>query len=67
MVAIDDWELDLVGLPGRNVNGAGDGCEGGMMTGEALVREGDAVAVGVGIGVEIEDDVGIDTDVETTG
>lgn len=38
-----------------------------MMTGEALVSEGDAVAVGVGTGVELEDVVGNAIDVETMG
>lgn len=66
-MAIDDCELDRVGLPCRNVNGAGEGCEGGMMTGEALVSEGDAVAVGVGTGVVLADVVGSAMDVETTG
>jgi len=67
IVAIDDCELDRVGLPCRNVNGAGEGCEGGTMTGEALVSEGDAVAVGVGTGVVLADAVDSGIDMETTG
>jgi hypothetical protein len=57
MVAIEDWEFDLVGLPGRTENvGAGDGCEGGGMTGETFVNDGDVVAVGVGMGVLLVDE-----------
>jgi len=67
MVAIEDCEFDLVGLPGRRMNGAGDGWDGGTTTGDALVSEGDAAAVGVGTGVEVEDDTGREMDVETTG
>lgn len=67
IVAIEDCELDLVGLPCRKENGAGDACEVGMMTGEALVKEGDAVAVGVGMGVVLAEVVGSAIDVETTG
>ena len=68
-VAIEDWELDLAGLPGRTANiGAGEGCEGGGTTGvafanagETLANEGDTVAVGVGTGVLLEDEgVGAD-------
>lgn len=56
-VAIEDWEFDLVGLPGRTENvGAGDGCEGGRAIGDAFVNEGDEVAVGVGTGVLLEDE-----------
>ena len=56
-MAIEDWEFDLVGLPGRTVNvGAGDGCEGGGMTGEAFVNDGDVVVVGVGTGVLLDDE-----------
>ena len=53
MVAMDDCEFDLAGLPGRTENiGAGDGCDCGTTTGDALVSEGDAeVVVGVGKGV----------------
>lgn len=41
-----------MGLPGRRVNpGAGDGWEGGGITGEVLASEGDVAAVGVGSGV----------------
>jgi prefoldin subunit 5 len=40
------------------MNGAGDACEIGATAGEALVKDGDAVAVGVGTGVEFEDNVG---------
>lgn len=68
MVAIDDCELDRVGLPGRTEKvGAGDGCEGGCKIGDALVRDGEAVAVGVGSGVEPAEDVGSAMDVDTTG
>lgn len=68
MVAIDDCEFDRVGLPGRMVKvGAGDGCDGGAMIGEALVSDGEAVAVGVGTGVEFEDEVGKAIDVLMTG
>jgi hypothetical protein len=68
MVAIDDWELDRAGLPGRIVKvGAGDGWDGAAMTGDALVSEGDAVAVGVGMGVEEADEVGKAIDVDTMG
>ena len=68
MVAIDDCELERVGLPGRIMKvGAGDGCDGGASTGDAFVRDGEAVAVGVGRGVEDAEDVGSGTDVETTG
>ena len=67
IVAIDDCELDLAGLPGRMIKGAGEGCEGGTGTGDTLVNEGDAVAVGVGSGVELADEVGRGIDVETTG
>jgi len=64
---MEDCEFDLVGLPGRRMKGAGDGCEGGGITGEALVREGDAAAVGVGSGVLFDEDVGRAIDVDTTG
>ena len=37
------------------------------MTGEAFVRDGEAVAVGVGNGVFPADDVGSAIDVEMTG
>jgi hypothetical protein len=47
--------------------GAGDGCDGGARIGDALVREGDAVAVGVGNGVDEAEDVGNAIDVDTTG
>jgi len=67
IVAIDDCELDLAGLPGRMMNGAGEGCEGGTGTGDAFINEGDAVAVGVGTGVAPADDVGRGIDVDTTG
>jgi hypothetical protein len=67
MVAIEDCEFDLVGLPGRKIKGAGDGCDAGAVTGDALVRDGDAAAVGVGTGVEPAEDVGRAIDVETTG
>ena len=57
IVATDDCELDLAGLPGRTENiGAGDGCDCGTTTGDAFVREGDAeVVVGVGKGVLLID------------
>jgi hypothetical protein len=67
IVAIDDCEFDLVGLPGRMINGAGDGCDRIKGTGDAFVSEGDSLAVGVGAGVEPEDVVGSGTDVDTTG
>lgn len=67
IVAIDDCELDLAGLPGRRMNGAGEGWDGGTGIGDAFVSEGDAVAVGVGIGVELADEVGRAMEVETTG
>lgn len=68
MVAIDDCEFDRVGLPGRTEKvGAGEGCDGGAMTGDAFVSEGEAVAVGVGKGVLPADDVGSAMDVDTTG
>ena len=38
-----------------------------MRTGDAFVKEGDAVAVGVGTGVVLEEDVGKAIEVETTG
>lgn len=66
MVAIDDCELLLAGLPGRIVKGDGDGCEGGAKTGDAFGSEGDAVAVGVGRGVLLCD-VGSGMDVEIVG
>ena len=49
------------------MKGAGDGCDGGTITGEAFIKEGDAVAVGVGRGVEVADEVGRAIDVVTTG
>jgi hypothetical protein len=67
IVAMDDWELDRVGLPGRTMNGAGEECDGGIGTGEAFVNEGDAVAVGVGTGVVPAEEVGSAIDVDTTG
>jgi hypothetical protein len=67
IVAIEDCEFDLVGLPGRIINGAGDGCDGINGTGDALVSEGDSLVVGVGAGVEPEDVVGSGIDVNTTG
>jgi len=67
MVAMEDCEFDLVGLPGRRINGAGEGCDAGTATGEAFVSEGDAVAVGVGTGVDPAEEVGRAIDVETTG
>jgi hypothetical protein len=36
--------------------GAGEGCEGGGMIGEAFVNDGEAVAVGVGTGVLLDDE-----------
>ena len=57
MVATDDCEFDLAGLPGRmENNGAGDGFESGGGTGDALVNAGEAVAVGVGSGVLLFDE-----------
>jgi hypothetical protein len=45
-----------VGLPGRTENvGAGDGCEGGGIIGEAFANDGEEVAVGVGIGVLLDE------------
>jgi len=67
MVAIDDCELERVGLPGRRIKGAGDGCDGGTRIGDAFVKEGEAVAVGVGIGVVLADDAGRGIAVEMTG
>lgn len=68
IVAIDDWELDRVGLPGRTEKvGAGDGWEASGMMGDAFVSEGDAVAVGVGIGVLPAEEVGSEMDVDTIG
>ncbi len=67
MVAMDDCELDRVGLPGRKINGAGEGCDCDTGTGEAFISEGDAVAVGVGIGVDPADEVGRAMDVDTIG
>jgi hypothetical protein len=67
IVAIDDCELLRVGLPGLIEKvGAGDGCDGGTRTGEAFVREGEAVAVGVGSGVP-DCEVGKEIEVLTTG
>ncbi len=66
-MATDDCELDLVGLPGRKRNGAGEGCDGGTGTGEAFISDGEAVAVGVGIGVEPAEEVGREMDVVTIG
>ena len=68
MVAIDDCEFDRVGLPGRMEKvGAGDGCDGGMIMGEAFVSEGEEVAIGVGKGVLPAEDVGNEMDVDMTG
>ena len=68
IVAIDDCEFDRVGLPGRMEKvGAGEGCDGGTMTGEAFVKDGEAVAMGVGSGVLPAEDVGNEIDVDTTG
>lgn len=65
---MEDWEFDRAGLPGRIENvGAGEGCEGGAMTGDAFVSDGDAVAVGVGKGVLPADEVGRGIEVETMG
>ena len=67
-MAIDDWEFDRAGLPGRTEKvGAGDGCDGGTTTGEAFVREGEAEAIGVGKGVLPAEDVGNEMEVDTTG
>ena len=64
---MDDCELLRVGLPGRTLNvGAGEGCDGGGMTGDAFISEGEAVAVGVGTGVPVCD-VGRGMEVETDG
>ena len=58
IVAIDDCEFDRAGLPGRTENsGAGDGWDGDGAAGDALVRDGEAVAVGVGRGVLLFDEV----------
>jgi len=57
MVAIDACELDLAGLPGRTVNvGAGEGCEGGTMIGEAFGKDGESLAAGVGNEVDWDGD-----------
>jgi hypothetical protein len=65
MVAIEDWEFDLVGLPGRTENvGAG---EGGGMTGEAFVNDGDVVVVGVGTGVLLDDEGAVREAVDIDG
>lgn len=37
------------------------------MTGEALVKEGEAAAVGVGTGVELDEEVGRAIEVDTAG
>ena len=73
IVAIDDCEFDLAGLPGRMENkGAGDGCDRGGATGDAFVREGEAAAVGVGKGVllleeALEADIGTGVGFERVG
>lgn len=68
IVAIDDWEFDRGGLPGRTEKvGAGEGCDGGTITGEAFVSDGEAVAIGVGKGVLPAEDVCNEMEVDTTG
>jgi hypothetical protein len=64
---MDDCEFDRVGLPGRNINGAGEACESGATAGVALVKDGDAVVVGVGTGVTFVDGVGSVIDVFAIG
>lgn len=58
MVAIEDWELDRAGLPGRTVKkgAAGEGRDG-RTAGGGLVRDGEAALIGVGTGVLFEDEV----------
>ena len=52
IVAMDDCEFDLAGLPGRTEKvGAGEGCEGGGGAVEAFDNDGDTMLVGGGIGV----------------
>ena len=57
-----------MGLPGRTENvGAGDGCEGGGMTGEAFVNGGDVAVVGVGMGVLLDDEGAVREAVDIDG
>jgi len=65
---MDDWELDLAGLPGRTENvGAGEGLDGAGITGEAFISDGDAVVVGVGRGVVVAEGVDAGINVEIVG
>jgi hypothetical protein len=61
MVAMDDCELDRVGLPGLawKKGAAGDGSDGAM-AGEALVKDGETVLMGVGKGVVLAELVEIE-------
>jgi hypothetical protein len=74
MVAMEDWELERVGEWGRMLKldcvGAGEGWAGGIGTGEAFVRAGEAAADvrrgGVGIVARVFCDV-VDTTEPSVG